>query len=234
MRATQIGVVVASAIALAAPAQAQDVASFYRGKTLQAVVGYTPGSTFELYLRTLVQHMGRHVPGQPTIVIQHMPGAGHVLATNYIYNVAPKDGTAMATLNDAIPLHQALDGAGVRFDARRFNWIGASGSRNSSIYVWHTAGVKSFKDVQEREVIFGSTGAGSGTSRLKAISGWATSCRNKACRAISASGSAAKAVFGIRAKDENSSTIRRRSPTWRTIVPVSRSNVAGSESISLP
>jgi len=78
---------------LTSSAQAQDVASFYRGRTVQAVVGYPAGSTFELYLRMFARHVGKHIPGNPTVVIQHMPGAGSLTATSHLANVAPKDGS---------------------------------------------------------------------------------------------------------------------------------------------
>jgi tripartite-type tricarboxylate transporter receptor subunit TctC len=106
--------------------------------------------------------MARHLPGTPATVVQNMPGGGNVLATNHLYNVAPKDGTMFASLHNAIPLHQVLDGKGVRYDAGKFNWLGSTGPENSVILVWHTAGVKTFADLQKKEVILGGTGAGSG------------------------------------------------------------------------
>jgi tripartite-type tricarboxylate transporter receptor subunit TctC len=95
------------------------------------------------------------------MIVKAMPGAGNVLATNFLHNIAPKDGTTIGTINNSIPLHQVLDGAGVHYDARNFNWLGSTGSYNSVAYVWHTAGIKTIKDVMEREVILGGTGVGS-------------------------------------------------------------------------
>src|SRR4051795_9645130 len=80
-------------------AQTDAVAAFYRGRTVQAVVGYTPGSTFELYLRTFARHLGRHIPGNPLIVVQHMPGAGSLKATGYLAGVAPRDGSVIGIIN---------------------------------------------------------------------------------------------------------------------------------------
>jgi tripartite-type tricarboxylate transporter receptor subunit TctC len=91
-----------------------------------------------------------------------MPGAGNVLATNYLYNIAPKDGTTLGVINNSMPFHQVLDGRGVQFDAAKFNWLGSTGSFNSIAYVWHTAGIRTIKDLQEREVVLGGTGVGSG------------------------------------------------------------------------
>src|SRR5438874_12780699 len=103
--------VIAAAVAPATSAVAQQdaVAAFYRGKTLQAVVGYTPGSTFELYLRTFVRHYGRHLPGNPGIIIQHMPGAGSLKATAYLAALAPKDGTVIGIINPVTTIEPLID-----------------------------------------------------------------------------------------------------------------------------
>ena len=107
--------------------------------------------------------MPRHLPGQPIMIVKNMPGGGHVLATNFMYTQAAKDGTFLATVNNIIPLHQVLDGRGVRFDARKFNWLGSTGGSNLMTWAWHTSGFKTIADVMERELVTGATGAGSGT-----------------------------------------------------------------------
>jgi Tripartite tricarboxylate transporter family receptor len=91
-----------------------------------------------------------------------MPGGGHVLATNFMYTQAARDGSVIATVNNIIPLHQVLDGRGVSFDARRFNWLGSTGTSNLMTVAWHTSGFKTIEDVMRREFIVGATGAGSG------------------------------------------------------------------------
>src|SRR5260370_6409891 len=93
-----------------------------------------------------------------------MPGGGNVLATNYMYNIAPKDGLTIASIHNAMPLHQVLDGRGVRCDSAKLNWLGSPGSETEVILVWRTAGVTTIKQAMEREVALGSTGAGSGLS----------------------------------------------------------------------
>jgi tripartite-type tricarboxylate transporter receptor subunit TctC len=108
--------------------------------------------------------MGRYIPGNPTLIVQNMPGGGNVLATNYMYNIAPRDGLTIASIHNAMPLHQVLDGRGVRFDAARFNWLGSTGPENEVIIVWHAAGITTIRQAMEREVVLGSTGAGSGLS----------------------------------------------------------------------
>ena len=147
-------------IVFAAPA-AQAQADF-KGKTLTVLTSTGAGGTYDIAARALARFMQKYLPGSPSAVVQNMPGGGNVLATNFLYNVAPKDGTTIASLHNAIPLHQVLDGKGVRYDARKFNWLGSFGPENSVIAVWHTAGIKSFKDLQTKEVILGGTGAGSG------------------------------------------------------------------------
>ena len=96
------------------------------------------------------------------MIVQNMPGGGNVLATNHLYTIAPKDGTVIATLHNAIPLHQVLDGHGVRYDASKFNWLGSTGSENEVVFTWHTTGVTNIEEAKKKEVILGGTGAGSG------------------------------------------------------------------------
>jgi tripartite-type tricarboxylate transporter receptor subunit TctC len=150
-----------SLVAFSAPARAQ---SPYEGKTITIVTSTGVGGVYDLTARVLARHMGRHIPGNPTLIVQNMPGGGNVLATNYMYNIAPKDGLTIASIHNAMPLHQVLDGRGVRFDAGKFNWLGSTGSENEAILVWHTAAITSIKQASEREIVLGATGAGSGLS----------------------------------------------------------------------
>ena len=146
------------ALGVALPAQADD---FFKGKSITIVTSTGAGGTYDLVARLMARHMPRHIPDAPAMVVQNMPGGGNVVATNYMYNLAPKDGTAIATINNAIPLNQVLDGRGVRYDADKFNWLGATGSRNSIVVVWRTTGIKTVEDVRKREVILGGTGPAS-------------------------------------------------------------------------
>jgi tripartite-type tricarboxylate transporter receptor subunit TctC len=149
------------AVFSAAPACAQ---SPYEGKTITIITSTGVGGVYDLTARVLARHMGRYIPGNPTLIVQNMPGGGNVLATNYMYNIAPKDGLTIASIHNAMPLHQVLDGRGVRFDAGKFNWLGSTGSENEAILVWHTTGITSIKQAMEHEIVLGSTGAGSGLS----------------------------------------------------------------------
>jgi tripartite-type tricarboxylate transporter receptor subunit TctC len=97
------------------------------------------------------------------MIVRNMPGGGHVVASNYMATVAPKDGTVIATVDNIVPLHQVLDERGVRYDAGAFGWLGSTGPENSVAFVWHTAGVKTVADATRKDVILGATGAGSST-----------------------------------------------------------------------
>lgn len=162
-------------------------ADIYKDKTITLITSQGAGGTNDVVARSIARHMARHIPGRPLIVVQNMPGAGNVLATNHLYNVAPKDGTTIGTVHNTIPLHQALNGEGVRYDARQFNWLGSTGAENAGLLVWHTAGVKAFDDARRRQIIIGGTGVGSGTvmyatvmnnllaTRFKIVSGYRAS-----------------------------------------------------------
>lgn len=143
----------------AATAQAQP---FFEGKTITIITSTGSGGGYDVTARLLSRHMPRFIPGTPTMIVQNMPGGGNVIATNHLYTVAPRDGTVIATLHNAIPLHQVLEGQGVRYDASKFNWLGSTGSENEVIFTWHTTGVKSIEEAKKKEVILGGTGAGSG------------------------------------------------------------------------
>jgi tripartite-type tricarboxylate transporter receptor subunit TctC len=143
------------------PARAQ---SPYEGKTITVITSTGVGGVYDLTARVIARHMGRFIPGTPTLIVQNMPGGGNVLATNYMYNIAPKDGMTIASIHNAMPLHQVLDGRGVRFDAAKFNWLGSTGSENEVILVWSSAGIKTIKQAMEKEVVLGATGSGSGLS----------------------------------------------------------------------
>jgi tripartite-type tricarboxylate transporter receptor subunit TctC len=155
-------ILAAAALAtLAAPARAEDVASFYRGKRISLVIGYGPGGGYDLYARLLGRFIGAHIPGKPTIVPQNMPGAGSRSAANWLYAVAPKDGTVIATLGQATPTDQALEQPGILFDARKFNWIGNLSVVNNILFVSAASGAMTFADVTKKTLAIGASGASS-------------------------------------------------------------------------
>jgi tripartite-type tricarboxylate transporter receptor subunit TctC len=151
-------VTLASASAYAQPAGGD----FYKGKSITVITSTGAGGTYDLVARLVSRYMPKYLPGSPAMIVQNMPGGGNVLATNYMYAIAPKDGTSIATVHNAMPLHQALGGQGVRFDAGKFNWLGSTGADNEVIIAWHTSGMKTIEQAMKKELVLGGTGAGSG------------------------------------------------------------------------
>lgn len=141
---------------------AQPADEFFKGKTITIITSTGAGGAYDHAARAISRHMPRFLPGAPTMVVRNMPGGGHTLATNYMMNQAPRDGTTIATVSNTIPLHQATEGKGVRYDSRKLNWIGSLGISNVITSTWAASGVRTFDDVLNREVTAGATGAGSG------------------------------------------------------------------------
>jgi tripartite-type tricarboxylate transporter receptor subunit TctC len=152
---------IAALTALAIPVHAQDVAGFYRGKQITLVIGYGPGGGYDLYARMLGRFIGAHIPGNPTIVPQNMPGAGSRGAANWLYKVAPQDGTVIACLGQATPTDQALSQPGVQFDAGKFNWIGNLSLVNNILFVSAASGVATFAQAKTKQLAIGASGASS-------------------------------------------------------------------------
>jgi tripartite-type tricarboxylate transporter receptor subunit TctC len=126
----------AAAALSAQPARAQTVEDFYKGKTITLVVGNGPGGGFDVFGRLLARHIGRYVPGNPSVIVQNMPGAGSLVAANYLYNLAPKDGTTFGLIARNMPLLGLLGGnSNVRFDPHKFTWLGSSSNFSNDAYV---------------------------------------------------------------------------------------------------
>jgi tripartite-type tricarboxylate transporter receptor subunit TctC len=159
VRSAMCGAVVLAAVA--APARAQDVASFYHGKQITLVIGYGPGGGYDLYARMLGRFIGAHIPGNPIIVPQNMPGAGSRSAANWLYRVAPQDGTVIACLGQGTPTDQALGQPSVQFDAGKFNWIGNLSLVNNFLFVSAASGVSTFAQAKSKQLAIGATGASS-------------------------------------------------------------------------
>jgi tripartite-type tricarboxylate transporter receptor subunit TctC len=151
----------ALSLGVTAPARADDVADFYRGKRISLVIGYGTGGGDDLYARMLGRFMGDHIPGKPTIIAQNMPGAGSRGAANWLYKVAPRDGTVIATLGQTTPTDQALGQPGVQFDGRKFSWIGNVVVVNNLLFVFARSGVASLDQAKNKPLAIGATGASS-------------------------------------------------------------------------
>jgi tripartite-type tricarboxylate transporter receptor subunit TctC len=140
-------------------AAADSVSDFYKGKTITIVVGTEVGTGFDVYARALSRHIGRHIPGQPNLVVQNMTGASGINATNWLYNAAPKDGTVMATFVHTIPFEPLMGNAAAKYDAAKLSWIGNMESIIGICAVSKRAGLNHFDDVFVKETVFGATGA---------------------------------------------------------------------------
>jgi tripartite-type tricarboxylate transporter receptor subunit TctC len=150
------GLCILSVWALAAPAHAAD--AYFKDKQIRLIVGSAPGGGYDAYGRLLAQYMKQHIPGNPTLIVQNMPGAGSLVAANYIYNVAPRDGTFIGAVNALLATDPLLYPERVKFDPRQFRWLGSALRENHVGVAWHLARVKSLDDVLKNELIVAGTG----------------------------------------------------------------------------
>ena len=139
----------------AGDARAQSVADFYRGKTVEILVGAAAGGGYDVVARLIANHMPRHIPGNPAIVVRNMPGATGLVMTNHLYNVARRDGTVLGMPTSNVPIEPRLrlispDGSAIKFDVGRFGWIGTPLQEPQVTWVWHTAPAKSAADLKKR------------------------------------------------------------------------------------
>ena len=170
-------------------ASAQSAADFYKGKTVQIVVGFGVGGGYDLYARALSRYLGKHLPGNPNVVVQNMEGAGSVRAANFVYAGSPQDGTVIAAVNQNMPMYQMLGGAGAKFEAAGMQWLGSMTNSNGLVYTWHSSGIKTLDDAKLKEVPMGAVGAASDSvifpnlinemvgTKFKPISGYAGSAQ---------------------------------------------------------
>jgi hypothetical protein len=147
----------------AAPVSAQSpstsVGDFYKDKNIEIVVGYTPGGGYDLAARVLSRHIGKHIPGEPKVIVRNMPGAGTVLAANHVNNIAPKDGTVMGIYADLMPVAKLLDVPGVQFDPAKFGWVGSITSRGTPMLILRKdAPASTFDGIKKTEVLIGASG----------------------------------------------------------------------------
>jgi tripartite-type tricarboxylate transporter receptor subunit TctC len=141
-------------LTLSHPAIADDVENFYRGKNVTVLISYTAGGGYDLYARVLARYLGRHIPGNPTIVPENMPGAGGLRASNYLYNAALKDGTVIGTFSRSIPTMPLITHT-VNFDGREFSWIGSMSNDTSMCLTGSKSAVKTWQDMLTMPVVMG-------------------------------------------------------------------------------
>jgi tripartite-type tricarboxylate transporter receptor subunit TctC len=144
-----------------APARADGVADFYRGKELRLIIGASVGGGYDIYARAVAKHLGEHMPGNPSIVPQDMPAGGGLAAANHIYNVASRDGSVIGAMQNTVPFEPFFNNKQAQFDATRLNWLGTPTSEVAMYLVWHASKIGSLQDARTQEMIAGGAGAAS-------------------------------------------------------------------------
>jgi tripartite-type tricarboxylate transporter receptor subunit TctC len=142
-------------------ANAQTPEQFYKGKTVNLYIGYGPGGGYDFFGRLVARHIGRHIPGQPNVVPQNMPGAGSLRAANFVYNIAPKDGTSLGIVTQTVALEDAFGTPGVQYKSAGFNWIGRATSNVDLMLTWKTAKAKTIQEAMQYETPVAGTGPAS-------------------------------------------------------------------------
>jgi tripartite-type tricarboxylate transporter receptor subunit TctC len=171
MRKAFRGGVVAAALAILplAPSLAESAADFYKGKTVEMYIGYSAGGGYDVYARLVARHIGKHIPGNPTVIPKNMAGAGSLKLANWLFNVAPKDGTAIGMIGRGTGFDPLFGIKGAQFTGTRFGWLGSANDEVSICVSWHTSEVKTFEDLLTKELIVGGTGASADTDQFPKI-----------------------------------------------------------------
>jgi tripartite-type tricarboxylate transporter receptor subunit TctC len=150
-------------------AQAQTPEEFYKGKTVELYIGYSVGGGYDLYARVLARHIGQYIPGHPTIVPKNMEGAGSLRLANWLYRVAPKDGTVFGIIGRGTAFDPLLGEPGAQYEATKFSWIGSANDEVSVCVAWQGTGVTSFEDLRTKELTVGGTGVSADTDQFPRI-----------------------------------------------------------------
>ncbi len=202
---------------------AQAVSDFYAGRTLNLVIGYAPGGGYDLYARTLARHMSRHIPGNPSIVVQNMPGAGSIKAANFLYTIAPKDGSTFGGFSRGAFLDPLLGRSeGTQFDARKFAWLGSISNEVGVCAFRSAAGIKSWADMRTKPYIIGSTGAGADSDVFPTV---LRKMFKLPMKVVAGYGSAAEAVIAIRRGEVDG----RCGWSWSSLVSWNRDMYEGKQ-----
>ncbi|MFN4281388.1 MAG: Bug family tripartite tricarboxylate transporter substrate binding protein [Alphaproteobacteria bacterium] len=151
------------------PSSAQAQADFFSGKTMNVIVGYTPGGGYDSGARALARPMGKHISGKPNFVVQNMPGAGSIKAAMFIYSAAPTDGTTFGTFGRGVAVEPLFNSEVAKFDGTKFTWIGSTSAESSICGVWHTSKIKSWDDMLKHEFTGAGEGAGSDPDNSSAV-----------------------------------------------------------------
>jgi len=152
-----VAATIVSAVLSASPAIAQDD-NFYQGKTVTILVGVSAGGEYDLHTRMIARHIGKHLPGKPTVIAQNMTGAGGIIMNTFLFNRAPQDGTHLGVVQNGFPAVQAIGKRPLQFDMSKFHWIGAISPTVETMVLWKTAGARSVEDARLTEIPIGSVG----------------------------------------------------------------------------
>jgi tripartite-type tricarboxylate transporter receptor subunit TctC len=144
--------------------RAQTAEQFYRGKTVKFIVGSNTGGSYDSYSRVLAAHIGKHIPGNPTVVVENMPGASGMQSANYLSQVAPKDGSVIGMFNQSMAQRQMLEPETVRFDLSKFSWVGAMNNSTTVFITWHESGVRTLEDAKSKETVMGALSSDGGNA----------------------------------------------------------------------
>jgi tripartite-type tricarboxylate transporter receptor subunit TctC len=159
----------AMAVFATAPVDAESVADFYRGRSVDFVVGSGAGGGYDIYARLLARRMGEHIPGKPTLIVKNVVGGGGIRASNLLYNVSPRDGSVIATVSRAMITAPVLGIEAAKFDANMFTWFGNLTGEDSVCVAWHTAQVKTWDDLKKTKLIVGTAAPGTSTYTFPAL-----------------------------------------------------------------
>ena len=151
-------------LAAASPCLADPVEDFYRGRTVKFIVGSNTGGGYDTYSRLLAAYIGKHIPGNPTVVVENMPGASGTKSANYIAEVAPKDGSVIGMFNQSMPQRQMFEPDLIKIDLSKFSWIGAMNASTNVFIVWHTSGIRTVEDAKKKQVVMGALSTVGGNS----------------------------------------------------------------------
>jgi tripartite-type tricarboxylate transporter receptor subunit TctC len=157
------------AIIPASVGQAQTPAEFYKGRNVELQIGYSVGGGYDVYARLLARHIGKHIPGNPSVVPKNMEGAGSLRLANWLYNKAPKDGSVFGTIGRGVAFDPLLGAKGAEFEATKFTWMGSGNDEVSICVSWQGSEVKKFEDLLTKELTVGGTGGGSDTDQFPKI-----------------------------------------------------------------
>jgi tripartite-type tricarboxylate transporter receptor subunit TctC len=162
---------VAAAVLAVVPATgwAQTPAEFYKGKNVDLMVGYSAGGGYDVYARMIARYIGKHIPGNPTVVVKNLDGAGSLRLANALYNQLPKDGTVFGTIARGAAFDPLLGNKAAQFDASKFSWIGSANDEVSVCVAWHTSGITSIEQTFDKELVVGGTGPSADTDQFPRI-----------------------------------------------------------------